>query len=57
MNTTKAIRTGHQERHHPGANQISTPHQTSQNVMPVQNGMGVMSTLPGPMPKISGPTE
>jgi hypothetical protein len=44
MNTTKATLAGHWERHQPGANQMSTPHQTSQNVMPVQNGMGVTVT-------------
>jgi hypothetical protein len=47
MKTTKAIRTGHRQRHQPGANQINIAHQTSQNVMPVQNGMGVMATPRG----------
>jgi hypothetical protein len=42
MNITKAIRAGHRQRHQPGANQMSTPHQMSQNVMPIQNGMAVM---------------
>jgi hypothetical protein len=42
MKTTKAVLTGHRERHQPGANQMRTLHQTSQNVIPVQNGMAVM---------------